>query len=124
MCLRLYINGDKKARNTHMSLFFVLMRGENDDNLKWPFRFKVTFTLIDQLATNNDQCHMTNIVCPYIKPICFGFPKADMNLPYGKSECFPLAKFEQYYDRYVQHDSIFIGFEIDYLTERLSKICI
>jgi TNF receptor-associated factor 3 len=48
MCLRVYLNGDGIGRNTHMSLFFVLMKGEFDALLKWPFSPKVTLTLMDQ----------------------------------------------------------------------------
>ena len=45
---RLYLHGDGNARRTHMSIFFVLMRGLNDSILKFPFNYKVTFCLYDQ----------------------------------------------------------------------------
>src|SRR5690349_23642973 len=48
MRARLYLYGDGNARRTHMSLFFVLMRGPNDAILKFPFNYKVTFCLYDQ----------------------------------------------------------------------------
>ncbi|CAF4695149.1 unnamed protein product, partial [Rotaria socialis] len=48
MRARLYLNGDRNAQGTHMSLFFVLMRGPNDAILKFPFNYKVTFCLYDQ----------------------------------------------------------------------------
>ena len=48
MCLRLYILGDGIGKNTHMSLFFVVMKGELDDILQWPFTHRVTFKLINQ----------------------------------------------------------------------------
>lgn len=41
MCLRLYLNGDGTGRGTHLSLFFVVMRGKCDALLKWPFCQKV-----------------------------------------------------------------------------------
>lgn len=41
MCLRLYLNGDGTGRGTHLSLFFVVMRGKCDALLKWPFSQKV-----------------------------------------------------------------------------------
>ncbi|XP_016354376.1 TNF receptor-associated factor 2-like isoform X1 [Sinocyclocheilus anshuiensis] len=40
MCLRLYLNGDGTGRGTHLSLFFVVMRGKYDALLKWPFSQK------------------------------------------------------------------------------------
>lgn len=45
MCLRIYLNGDGTGRGTHLSLFFVVMRGHSDALLKWPFNQKVTLTL-------------------------------------------------------------------------------
>ena len=48
MCLRIYILGDGIGKGTHMSLFFVVMKGEFDNILQWPFTHKVTFKLINQ----------------------------------------------------------------------------
>uniref|UniRef100_A0A9J8DK70 TNF receptor-associated factor n=2 Tax=Cyprinus carpio TaxID=7962 RepID=A0A9J8DK70_CYPCA len=48
MCLRIYLNGDGTGRGTHLSLFFVVMRGHSDALLKWPFNQKVTLMLLDQ----------------------------------------------------------------------------
>ena len=48
MCARIYLNGDGMGKGTHISLFFVIMRGEYDALLRWPFRQKVTFMLLDQ----------------------------------------------------------------------------
>lgn len=41
MCLRAYLNGDGTGRGTHLSLFFVLMKGPHDALLHWPFNQKV-----------------------------------------------------------------------------------
>ena len=41
MCARLYFNGDGMGRGTHLSLYFVIMQGEFDDLLRWPFKQKV-----------------------------------------------------------------------------------
>ena len=48
MCLRLYIMGDGIGKGNYMSLFFVLMKGEFDNILPWPFIQKVTFKLLNQ----------------------------------------------------------------------------
>ena len=48
MCARIYLNGDGIGKGTHISVFFVVMRGEYDALLRWPFRQKVTFMLLDQ----------------------------------------------------------------------------
>ena len=41
MCIRAYLNGDGIGYKTHLSVFFVLMKGEFDPLLKWPFDYKV-----------------------------------------------------------------------------------
>ncbi len=41
MCVRAYLNGDGAGYKTHLSIFFVLMKGEYDPLLKWPFEHKV-----------------------------------------------------------------------------------
>lgn len=42
MCARVYLNGDGMGKGTHLSLFFVVMRGEYDALLPWPFKQKVS----------------------------------------------------------------------------------
>jgi len=42
LCLSIFPNGVGKGRRTHVSLFVNIMRGENDDQLTWPFRGDVT----------------------------------------------------------------------------------
>ncbi|KAJ7317314.1 hypothetical protein JRQ81_003476 [Phrynocephalus forsythii] len=40
VCLKLFLNGDGTGFGTHLSLFLVLMKGEYDFQLKWPFQHK------------------------------------------------------------------------------------
>ena len=46
MCIRAYLNGDGIGENSHLSLFFVIMRGEYDPLLGWPFDHKVGLTTL------------------------------------------------------------------------------
>ena len=48
MCARIYLNGDGMGKGSHLSFFFVVMRGPFDALLQWPFKQKVTLTLINQ----------------------------------------------------------------------------
>ena len=54
MQLRIYPYGDRK--DNYISLYCHLMRGENDDHLKWPFKGTITITLLNQLKDNG---HLT-----------------------------------------------------------------
>ena len=48
VCGQIYLNGNYTGQGTHISLYFVIMHGENDATLRWPFRQKVTFIMLDQ----------------------------------------------------------------------------
>ncbi len=50
MCIRGYLNGDGMGYQSHLSLFFVIMRGECDPLLKWPFEYKVSMILVGEFA--------------------------------------------------------------------------
>ena len=41
MCMRCYLNGDGIGEGRHLSLFIVIMKGEYDALLLWPFDHKV-----------------------------------------------------------------------------------
>ena len=45
MCLSVFANGVGKGKDTDVSVFANLMRGEYDDDLDWPFRGKVVVQL-------------------------------------------------------------------------------
>ncbi len=79
MCLRLYILGDGIGKNTHMSLFFVVMKGEFDNILPWPFTHKVTFKLINQTGGRD----IIDTFQPDPMSSSFRKPKSDMNIASG-----------------------------------------
>ena len=49
ICLKVYANGDSSSQGTHVSVYVYLMRGDNDDNLKWPFKGTIKVSLLNQL---------------------------------------------------------------------------
>ena len=53
MCLKVYANGSGDGKGTHVSVYTYLMRGEFDDNFKWPFQGHVTVAMLNQLEDNN-----------------------------------------------------------------------
>ena len=59
MCLRVYAGGNGNGANTHVSVYFTLMKGEYDDQLKWPFQGKFTIQLLSQ---NGDENHRSGTV--------------------------------------------------------------
>ncbi|CAF2176723.1 unnamed protein product [Rotaria magnacalcarata] len=111
MRARLYLNGDGNARRTHMSLFFVLMRGRYDAILSWPFNYKVTFCLHDQ---SPQQKHVINSFRPDIRSSNFQRPRLEMNIASGIPKFFPLAMIQQADNPYVRDDTMFIKVMVDF----------
>ena len=111
MRARLYLHGDGNARRTHMSLFFVLMRGENDAILKFPFNYKVTFCLYDQTPQLR---HIIDSFRPDIKSNSFQRPRSEMNIASGIPKFFPLAMIQQEGNPYVRDDTMFIKVMVDF----------
>jgi len=111
MCMRLYLNGNGNARRTHMSLFFVLMRGSYDAILKFPFNYKVTFCLYDQTP---HQRHIIDSFRPDTKSNSFQRPRSEMNIASGIPEFVPLAMIQQEGNPYVRDDTMFIRAMVDF----------
>ena len=47
MCLTVFANGVGRGRDSHVSVFATLMKGEYDDDLNWPFRGQVAVELLE-----------------------------------------------------------------------------
>jgi hypothetical protein len=112
MCLCLYIMGDGIGKGTHLSLFLVVMRGESDNILQWPFTHKVTFKLINQ-AGGRDAIKTFQ---PDPMSASFRKPKSNMNGAYGYPRFFSHAELKR--GGFVMDDTIFIKCMIDTATIR------
>ncbi|XP_061055569.1 TNF receptor-associated factor 2 isoform X1 [Eubalaena glacialis] len=108
MCLRAYLNGDGTGRGTHLSLFFVLMKGPHDALLRWPFNQKVTLMLLDQ----NNREHVIDAFRPDVTSSSFQRPVSDMNIASGCPLFCPVSKMEAK-NSYVRDDAIFIKAIVD-----------
>ncbi|CAH1271320.1 TRAF2 [Branchiostoma lanceolatum] len=109
MCARIYLNGDGMGKGTHVSLFFVLMRGHFDGLLRWPFRQKVTFMLLDQ----NNREHVIDAFRPDPTSSSFKRPTSDMNIASGCPLFMPLSQLESTRHAYVRDDAIFLKIIVD-----------
>ncbi|NWS54056.1 TRAF2 factor, partial [Chunga burmeisteri] len=104
VCLRVYLNGDGTGKGTHMSLFFVVMKGDYDALLPWPFRHKVTFMLLDQ----NNREHIIDAFRPDLTSASFQRPVNDMNVASGCPMFLPLSKLQSPKYAYVREDTLFL----------------
>jgi hypothetical protein len=119
MCARIYLNGDGNGRNTHLSLFFVILRGENDALLKWPFRQKVTFILIDQ-SNSESRENVFDAFRPDPNSSSFRRPVSDMNIASGLPVFCPLGKLLSTDYEYIKDNTMFIKIIVD--TKDLAEL--
>ena len=107
MCARIYLNGDGIGRGTHISVFFVVMRGEYDALLRWPFRQKVTFMLLDQ----NNVEHVIDSFRPDPNSSSFQRPRRETNIASGCPTFCPLSELNDH--AYVRDDTMFLKVVVD-----------
>ncbi|XP_069787319.1 TNF receptor-associated factor 5-like isoform X2 [Narcine bancroftii] len=80
LCARAYLNGDGAGKGTHLSLFFVVMKGEYDSLLMWPFKQKVTLILMDQSPKKH---HIVELFKADASSTSFKRPVSEMNIASG-----------------------------------------
>jgi len=107
MCAGLYLNGDGKGRGTHISVFFVVMRGEYDALLRWPFRQKVTFMLLDQ----DNVEHVIDTFKPDPNSCSFERPRRETNIASGCPMFCSLDELNNH--AYIRDDTMFIKVIVD-----------
>ncbi|XP_037341754.1 TNF receptor-associated factor 3 isoform X1 [Pungitius pungitius] len=108
MCARVYLNGDGMGKGTHLSLFFVVMRGEYDALLPWPFKQKVTLMLMDQGPLRK---HLGDAFKPDPNSSSFRRPAAEMNIASGCPLFVSQTLLET--GSYIKDDTIFIKVTVD-----------
>ena len=107
MCARIYLNGDGIGKGTHISVFFVVMRGEYDALLRWPFRQKVTFMLLDQ----NNVEHVIDSFRPDPNSSSFQRPRRETNIASGCPKFCPLSELND--QAYVRDETMFLKVIVD-----------
>ena len=114
MCARIYLNGDGMGRGTHISVFFVALRGQYDAILRWPFRQKVTFMLFDQ---DNVQ-HVIKAFRPDPNSPSFQRPRRETNIASGCPMFCSLTELNNH--AYVRDDTMFLKIIVD-ITDFLNQ---
>ena len=107
MCIRAYLNGDGSGHTTHLSLFFVLMKGENDLLLNWPFDYNVLMILVNQ----NSRRDIAQVFKPNPESSSFQRPQTDMNVASGCPQFAKLSVFDD--EDYVKENIMYIKCIVD-----------
>ena len=103
LCASASLNGDG------MALFFIVMRGEHDGLLEWPFQETITIKLLNEENT----CQDRKTFRPDPNSSSFQRPVSDMNIA---SDCAMFCPIRHLRSRCVHDDSILI--EITVSTSR------
>ncbi|MBO9482403.1 hypothetical protein [Salinisphaera sp. G21_0] len=107
LCARLYPNGDGMGKGTHISLFLVVMKGDYDETLRWPFRHKVHFTILG--PTRDEDVH--DAFRPDPNSSSFQRPRKNCNIASGCPTLLTISTSNL--DKYVRNDTMFIKIRID-----------
>ena len=108
--LRAYLYGDGSGKGTHISLFIVLMKSEYDDILSWPFRHRVTLSLINQNNPLSAEAAIMRKFVPNPESSSFQKPKDTFNIASG---------FPEFAELHILHNSSFVKKDTIYFRVKL-----
>ena len=102
-------------RYCHFNIAVILMEGEYDGILPWPFSKKITFTLIDQNEDLKERKNITNYLSPseHVRERIFsGRPTSDY--PELSSKILGFTSYgELHTSRYIANQTLFIQVDVE-----------
>ena len=107
MCIKAHLDGDGSGKGTHLSVFFVIMKGEYDPLLQWPFDARVNLSILNQDTIR----HLVRAVEPDQFSSSFWRPKTNMNVGSGYSKFADLSILND--PSYVKEDTMYIKALVD-----------
>ena len=106
MCVIVEANGASKGKGTYLSIYAHLMKGENDDRLRWPLVGTVTFELLNQVADHghrksscifpSDDKDNHRVIGHEIADAGYGCPKFISHAKLGVGSVHEVSKDVQY----------------------------
>jgi len=95
--------------NPCITLSIVLMKGEYDAILPWPFKNKLKITLIDQQEDLVERENIVTVLIPENNQDAFGKPVKEENV---LCFCCRIPNKKLYSRRYLVDDTLFLQFEV------------
>ena len=111
MKIQLYPNGNRAAKNTHLSVFLIIMKGEYDAILPWPFLPQVTFTLVDQQEDTSQRENVVSSFKPNATMESFARPVGDQNQGRGYPTFVSHGQLQT--RRYIVDNTIFLQVKVE-----------
>lgn len=112
MKVRLHPNGHNDGKGTHLSVYIILMKGEYDAILPWPFVKTVTVSVIDQQDDTTQRENLTAL-CKAVEDDenCFLRPQSEENTAFGDAQ---VALQDDLRDKrkYIVDDTMFLSVNV------------
>ena len=110
--IKAYLNGRDRGKGSHLSLYLIIMKGEYDALLEWPFNQKITFYLLDQGEQRKHKIHQLspNRSLPNVRAV-FNKPSSKENLGIGNPSFVSHEVIDA--GEFVKDDTIFLKCEVE-----------
>lgn len=105
MKIRIYLNGKDDGEGKHISIYVVIMKGDFDALLTWPFQEPIKIIFVDQ---GDSKTHIHDTIIPDVRDPPYQRPVLDMNSGIGCSTFLSLETLDHPSHSYIKDDTSFI----------------
>ena len=104
------------SHSTGIAVFTAILKGDYDDELFWPIRYKRSVVLVNQINSENNLVHCDEVSKEEVETHrnCYGRPTEEFEVT-GLGRVFPVSKAEILQKKYCKHDSITLQITINLL---------
>ena len=116
--LKIFPNGDGPSKDKFMSIYFVINKGEYDDEVRWPFQCKIRLILLSSI---NESLNIKHSMLPDYNTACYGRPGIKPNHGVGQDKFFAISDILNN-DAYLHGNALKIQFSLIKTDPYLNKL--
>ena len=110
MKMTVYLNEIRELLKDHLGVYIWVMKSDHDAILSWPFKKKLTFTLIDQQDNEEERKNIVHTMTPTGQDN-FKRPIEKENEGWGCANFVSYARLQT--RKYIKDDTVFITVSIE-----------
>ncbi len=103
ICLRVDANGWGTGKGTHVFVYVCFMRGEFDDCLKWPFRGRISWQLLNQVNGKDHKIHSLDYNDKTPNEYCNRVTEGERSVGWGRPTFIAHSELEP---KYLRNDTL------------------